>query len=151
MRTFNLSDPITGHKADIKVPASATAVEALFVAANNTTWARGYNCAGFQWPFAPHVLVDGKLACDVAAEELGGNWVDGAKLYAAEHPAKVADEQPMDDFTAVGIAEGFIEPEDEDQVIAAWQYLHDTGLAYRLQGWFGRQAQHFIEVGIING
>lgn len=57
----------------------------------------------------------------------------------------------MDDFTATGIAEGFIEADDAEQVIAAWQHLHDTGLAYSLQGWFGRQAQALIAEGIING
>lgn len=55
----------------------------------------------------------------------------------------------MDAYTATGLAEGFIETDDEEQIIAAWQYLHDTGLAYRLQGWFGRQAQAYIEAGVI--
>jgi len=55
----------------------------------------------------------------------------------------------MDNYTAVGLAEGFIEAEDEDQVIAAWQHLHDTGLAYQLQGFFGRTAQHLLNEGII--
>lgn len=55
----------------------------------------------------------------------------------------------MDDFTAVGLAEGFIEAESEEQVIEAWQYLHDTGLAYRLQGWFGRTAQNLLNSGVI--
>lgn len=55
----------------------------------------------------------------------------------------------MNAYTAVGIAEGFIEAESEDQVIEAWQYLHDTGLAYRLQGWFGRTAQHLLAEGVI--
>lgn len=55
----------------------------------------------------------------------------------------------MDDFTAVGIAEGFIEAESNEQVMAAWQHLHDTGLAYRLQGWFGRTAERLIEQGFI--
>lgn len=53
----------------------------------------------------------------------------------------------MDTFTAVGLAEGFIEPEDEHQVINAWQYLIDTGLAWSLQGWFGRTAQALIDNG----
>lgn len=56
----------------------------------------------------------------------------------------------MDDYTATGIAEGFIEAESEDQIIEAWQHLHDTGLAYRLQGWFGRTAQNLIAQGIIS-
>ena len=55
----------------------------------------------------------------------------------------------MDDFTATGLAEGFIEADSEEQVIEAWQHLHDTGLAYRLQGWFGRTAQNLIAQGVI--
>lgn len=54
----------------------------------------------------------------------------------------------MDDFTAVGIAEGFIEAENEEQVVDAWQHLIDTGLAWTLQGFFGRTAAHLIEQGI---
>ena len=55
----------------------------------------------------------------------------------------------MDDYTATGIAEGFIEADSEEQVIEAWQQLHTTGLAYRLQGWFGRTAQALLEQGVI--
>ena len=54
----------------------------------------------------------------------------------------------MDTYTAVGLAEGFIEAESEEQVIEAWQYLIDTGLAWQLQGWFGRTAAHLIGDGI---
>ena len=56
----------------------------------------------------------------------------------------------MNDYLAVGIAEGFEEAEGEEQIIEAWQHLHDTGLAYRLQGWFGRTAQQLIAEGVIN-
>lgn len=56
----------------------------------------------------------------------------------------------MDDFTATGIAEGFIEPESEEQVREAWQHLVDTGLCWRLQGWFGRTAKRLIETGVIH-
>lgn len=54
----------------------------------------------------------------------------------------------MDATIAVGMAEGFIEatPEEENQ---AWQYLVDSGLAWTLQGWFGRQATVMIESGEI--
>ena len=55
----------------------------------------------------------------------------------------------MDTYLATGLAEGF-EQGTEQEVIAAWQYLHDTGLAYKLQGWFGRTAKQLIEQGIIN-
>ena len=54
----------------------------------------------------------------------------------------------MDSYKAIGIAEGFEEPENEQEVIAAWQYLIDTGLAWQLQGFFGRTAQHLIDVGV---
>ena len=50
------------------------------------------------------------------------------------------------DYQAVGLAEGF-EEGAEEQVIEAWQHLHDTGLAYKLQGWFGRTAMHLIRTG----
>ena len=56
----------------------------------------------------------------------------------------------MNDYKATGLAEGFIEAESEEQVIKAWQHLHDTRLAYILQGWFGRTARNLIEEGIIN-
>ena len=55
----------------------------------------------------------------------------------------------MNNFTATGLAEGFIEAESEEQVIKAWQHLVDTGLVWSLQGWFGRTATQLIEQGII--
>lgn len=54
-----------------------------------------------------------------------------------------------DDYTAIGIAEGFIEADTQEEVIAAWQHLVDTGLAWQLQGWFGRTAARLIEDGYI--
>ena len=56
----------------------------------------------------------------------------------------------MNNYQAVGLAEGFIEAESEEQVIEAWQYLVDTGLAWSLQGWFGRTATALIEEGVVN-
>jgi|TARA_B000000609_G_C24145212_1_gene333772 hypothetical protein len=46
---------------------------------------------------------------------------------------------------AVGICEGYIPADTAEQEIEAWQYLIDTGVAWRLQGWFGRQAQFLID------
>jgi len=55
----------------------------------------------------------------------------------------------MDSYQAVGIAEGFIEAESEEQVIAAWQYLHDTRIGYGLQGFFGRTLNQLLDEGVI--
>lgn len=54
----------------------------------------------------------------------------------------------LTDYQATGIAEGFIEAESEEQIQEAWQHLIDTGLAWQLQGWFGRTAVQLIEDGI---
>lgn len=56
----------------------------------------------------------------------------------------------MDNYLAVGIAEGFEAAESEEQVLEAWQHLVDTGLCWNLQGWFGRQAMALIEAGHIS-
>lgn len=56
----------------------------------------------------------------------------------------------MDNYTAVGIVEGFIPAESREQAIEAWQYLHDTKLGYQLQGFFGRTLIQLIDEGIIN-
>ena len=56
----------------------------------------------------------------------------------------------MDNFQAVGIAEGFIEADSEEQVLQAWQHLHDTRLGYQLQGFFGRTLKQLINEGLIN-
>ena len=55
----------------------------------------------------------------------------------------------MNNYEAVGIAEGFIPCDSEEQGVEAWQYLHDTGLAYSMQGRFGRTAKSLLERGLI--
>ena len=54
----------------------------------------------------------------------------------------------MTDYTAVALAEGFEEAESVEQTIEAWQHLIDTGLVWRLQGFFGRTAQALIDDGV---
>jgi hypothetical protein len=56
----------------------------------------------------------------------------------------------MDSFTAIMIAER-IEDASPDEQIKAWQMLVDTGLAWQLQGWFGKTANQLIQQGIIKG
>ena len=52
-------------------------------------------------------------------------------------------------YQAVGIAEGWIDATHEEK-LQAWQHLVDSGLAWTLQGWFGRTAMSMIEDGVIN-
>jgi hypothetical protein len=54
----------------------------------------------------------------------------------------------MDDYEAVGIAEGFVDCDDEERIIEAWQHLIDTGLVWTLQGSFGRMAKSLIDAGV---
>ena len=53
----------------------------------------------------------------------------------------------MNSYLATAIAEGFCEGEDAtpDEQMDAWAYLIKTGTAYKLQGWFGRTANHLID------
>ena len=61
------------------------------------------------------------------------------------------EKEKMTRYLAVAIAEGFCEGEraSKERQIEAWQYLHDTGDAYRLQGWYGRTERDLINEGII--
>lgn len=55
----------------------------------------------------------------------------------------------MDQVTAVMICEG-VEAASEKKQVEAWQLLVDTGLAWSLQGWFGRTAAALIQKGVIH-
>ena len=50
----------------------------------------------------------------------------------------------MDIEKAIGIAEGYEDVKNEEEIIEAWQYLIDSGACWKLQGWFGRTAELMI-------
>ena len=54
----------------------------------------------------------------------------------------------LTNLEATMIAEGVQEPESDEQYIQAWQHLIDTGLAWQLQGFFGRTASTMIQNGL---
>lgn len=61
------------------------------------------------------------------------------------------DPQPvMTQYQAVGLAEGFIEGTEEEQVAAHGNIYMTPASPTDLQGWFGRTAQAMIQDGIIN-
>jgi hypothetical protein len=55
----------------------------------------------------------------------------------------------MNTLEAINIIEGLEEAFDDDVIVEAWQHLVDTGIAWKLQGSYGRQATALIEAGII--
>ena len=57
------------------------------------------------------------------------------------------DHQP---YVAVMICEGIEEPRSEEEFIAAWKYVYESGMYLRLQGWYGRRIQDMIREGILD-
>lgn len=54
----------------------------------------------------------------------------------------------LNEYDAIMICEGVDEVDSEEEVIAAWQKIIDSGLVNSLQGFFGRTAQNLIDNGI---
>lgn len=54
----------------------------------------------------------------------------------------------MENLEAIWIVEG-LEEASTERYLEAWQHLVSNGLAWQLQGWFGRQAEQLIEAGLI--
>lgn len=51
---------------------------------------------------------------------------------------------------AVMICEGIEAARSDEEFIAAWQYVYDSGLYTRLQGWYERRIQDMIREGVID-
>ena len=49
---------------------------------------------------------------------------------------------------AIEMIEGVYDDVEDHEITAAWQYLIDIGLVWKLQGYFGRQAAKLIEDGV---
>lgn len=58
-------------------------------------------------------------------------------------------EQEMSTLDAIMLIEGG-ECDDEEELLKAWQLLHDTGLGYKLQGFYGRTLHSLLEQGLIS-
>ena len=60
-------------------------------------------------------------------------------------------ETTMTTYDACSIVEGFCgyEPTEQEQ-LQAWAHLIETGAAWSLQGWYGRNAMAWIEAGYIS-
>ena len=63
---------------------------------------------------------------------------------------KNKEQQNMDIFTAVQIIEGEQIPESHEQYLEAAQALVDSGMAWILQGFFGRVCAELIQEGLIH-
>jgi len=63
---------------------------------------------------------------------------------------KLSDGSVLNSYTATGLAEGFIESDDSHDILKAWSFLGQSGLVFRLQGWFGRNIESLVESGYLN-
>lgn len=54
-------------------------------------------------------------------------------------------------YTACAIAEGWDgKQHTQDTELKAWAYLIKSGACWQLQGWYGRNAAHLIDCGLIS-
>jgi len=62
---------------------------------------------------------------------------------------KTTDQYSFQNHEAVWIAEGIETAKSQEEFIAAWQHIYDTGLYQHLQGWYSRRIQDMIDMGYL--
>jgi len=74
------------------------------------------------------------------------------ELEIIEYETVLTNGEIITSYLACAIAEGFCEGEgaSEEDILRAWSYIIGTRLWTKLQGWYGRTANTFIEEGIIS-
>ncbi len=55
----------------------------------------------------------------------------------------------MNTYRAIELVDGLIEPDDDFEVIEAWQHLLNTGEVWTLPGRYARVARNMIDNGVI--
>ncbi len=74
----------------------------------------------------------------------------GATVFnPALEPLKVLAFAGFDGGDAAGLADGWLECDNEHVIMAAWQYLHNSRIAYQLDGNFSRKCRELIAAGKI--
>lgn len=56
----------------------------------------------------------------------------------------------MDALTAIQIVEEPTEETTHDEIVAAWQFLHTSGIGYQLQGSYQRGMAELLARGLIS-
>ncbi len=158
--------PVFHHVADVDLPDEAHAqVFPLTNSIDGPWWENDGVTANFDSP--AFFEVEGRKG--TRSTSVGdvillsdGRWLQCVSVGWVEitPPTGLPDASPegeaapkFTDFDATMIAEGVQEPagdtdeEKEANYLAAWQHLIDTGLAWKLQGWFGRRAAALIDEG----
>ena len=61
---------------------------------------------------------------------------------------KTTDQYSFNDQPGIAVfIAGALNSQKPREFIAAWQYLYDSGMYLRLQGWYGRRIQDMIREG----
>ena len=56
----------------------------------------------------------------------------------------------MNLYNALGIVEGLVEADDENEVLEAWEFILRSGAYLTLPGRIGRQCAQLVEEGLIH-